>query len=129
MNWYKKANGDFTIQDVQVNETANAGGQPLIRFEIPNVGGVEINEWKGVYILDDMDVSEQYRRRGIGTLLLQAVKNYANMKGKKVQLTPISYEPENLSNEDLSQYYQKSGFVPLNNGQTHTYDPNAVGDE
>lgn len=125
MNWYKKSQNQnqFTLQDVQVKETKNASGQTLIHFIIPNVGNVDMNEWKGVYILDDMGVEEPYRRMGIGTLLLQAAKNYANMKGKRIQLTPEPYEPEQMSYEDLSSYYSKSGFNPTGEGELHEYNP------
>jgi GNAT superfamily N-acetyltransferase len=131
MKIYKIANNanksNFSLNDVQISERETAGGQRMVRFEIPNVAEVELGYWKNMLILDDMEVNENYRRMGIGSLLLTAVKNYADKVNLKVNLTPSPYEPEKMSYEDLSGYYSKNDFVPVGKGekpQFHEYHPN-----
>ncbi|MVP02596.1 GNAT family N-acetyltransferase [Paenibacillus lutrae] len=58
------------------------------------------------YLLNDLYVQEEYRKQGVGHLLLEAARDYtAQMRGKGLELATA------LDNERAQRLYEQHGFV------------------
>jgi GNAT superfamily N-acetyltransferase len=60
--------------------------------------------YEGAHIVTVV-VDEKYRRKGIGSLLVKEIENYARSKGAKV--LPPDTTPDNI---DALMFYLKNGF-------------------
>jgi ribosomal protein S18 acetylase RimI-like enzyme len=64
---------------------------------------------KRLYILNDLYVKNEYRKNGIGKLLLEKVKSYAIMTNAKgIELSTA------IDNEDAKKLYERNGYKKNN---------------
>jgi predicted GNAT family acetyltransferase len=82
--------------------------------------------------LDTIAVKPEFRKRGIGSVVIKKIQNYANEKKKSVILTAGVRDPHfgTTSQSRLDKFYRGHGFV-ANKGRnkdysimaTHVYTP------
>ena len=75
------------------------------------VGSVMLTPLQGrkIYI-SQLEVSPEYRRQGVGTLLMRAALQTAQIQGRSSALLEAAPEPLSLSPQSLISMYQKLGF-------------------
>ncbi|MDQ0593128.1 ribosomal protein S18 acetylase RimI-like enzyme [Chryseobacterium ginsenosidimutans] len=66
----------------------------------------DFREWNNSLFIENMLVSETFRRQNIGRLLIKAV----NRKAKELQCRIVELETQN-TNYGAIQFYQKAGFT------------------
>lgn len=63
---------------------------------------------KRLYLLNDLYVSEKYRKNGIGKLLLEAAKSYAIItKSKGIELAAL------IENKNAQRLYENNGYKKI----------------
>ena len=105
--WYKFAVNQENVQGI-INWYTNQYPDLILR----------ITEHENKIKLDKIEVPVSLRNRGIGTKVLQELKDYSEETGKPVVLNP---EPEKGKKGALERFYKSRGFVD-NTGRKKDYD-------
>lgn len=116
---YREQEG--TVEDILAKiQNAEGGYIALANGEI--AGGILLNveEWRSVARIEDLIVGHQYRRYGIGSLLLSCASDWARKRG----CWAIILETQNI-NYPAIQFYLRNGLEIWNIGQ-HFYPPGPV---
>ena len=97
MNWYKQAQNIESIENKW-----KAQGVILYVFE-----------QEDVIILDSLIVPPEMRKQGIGSQIMQEVTNYADMVGKRLEVSPGQKDDFHgtTSRGRLVKFYKRHGLV------------------
>ena len=100
MSWYKIAQNTNELNAI-VNKW-QAQGVTLYVFEKDNL-----------IIVDSIIVPPQQRKQGIGTQIMNEITNYADMIGKRVELSPGQKDDYHgtTSRNRLVNFYKRFGLV------------------
>ena len=89
---------------VAVDENGQIAG--AVSYSIMDMKGAIIHPFKSLWI-SDLVISENHRRKGIGSMLIEKVKETAKENDvDRIQLNVSSY------NTDAVKLYEKMGFAP-----------------
>lgn len=113
-----------TLADVEA-ELHNAEGGYVALADNVVAGGILLNveEWRAVARIENLMVGHQYRRYGIGSLLLSCAADWARKRG----CWAMMLETQN-SNYPAVQFYLRNGF-DIWSIQQHFYPPGPVAHE
>ena len=105
--WYKFAQSQDDIQK-------------LVDFFLEKYPGLvlRINEYENKIKLDKISVPVALRNQGIGTEIINVLKEYSQRVGKPIVLNP---EPEKGKKGALQRFYERNEFVD-NAGRKKDYD-------
>jgi GNAT superfamily N-acetyltransferase len=87
-----------------------------IRNKFPGVKIYAFDMPEQIYI-SSINVPEEMRGKGIGTLIIEKIKDFAKLRGKPVTLRP---QAERGHKEKLDNFYKRLGFVD-NKGRNKDY--------
>jgi len=112
MNWYKIAQNSPELDSIVSNWTSQ--GIILYVFEKENL-----------VILDSIIVPPEMRKQGIGTQVMQDITNYADMVGKRLELSPGQKDDFHgtTSKNRLINFYKRFGLVQ-NKGRNKDFTTN-----
>lgn len=97
--WYFQNSADYATSNLQD-----------ILDNLPEDISVRASENDNIIDISKIVVSENKQGSGVGTQAMQSIINYADAKGKRVELTP-SKDFGATSVERLKNFYKKFGFV------------------
>ena len=96
------------LEECNVLVAADENGQiaGAVSYSIMDMNGAIIHPFKSLWI-SDLVISENHRRQGIGSILMEKVKETAKENDvDRIQLNVSSY------NTDAVKLYEKMGFAP-----------------
>jgi GNAT superfamily N-acetyltransferase len=113
-----------TVADIET-ELRNAEGGYVALADNTIAGGIllHVEEWRSVARIEDIIVGHQYRRYGIGSLLLTCAADWARRRG----CWAVVLETQNI-NYPAIQFYLRNGF-DIWSIQRHFYPPGPVAHE
>ena len=116
---YREQEGTLAEVEAQIRR-AEGGYIALANGEV--AGGILLNveEWRSVARIEDIIVGHQYRRYGVGSLLLSCASDWARKRG----CWAIILETQNL-NYPAVQFYLRNGLEIWSISQ-HFYPPGPV---
>jgi len=100
MNWYKTAQNTPELN--MIMEKWNSQGITLYLYENDNA-----------ITLDSIIVPKEQRKQGIGSQIMQEITNYADMVGKRIELSPGQKDDFHgtTSRGRLVDFYKRFGLV------------------
>lgn len=113
-----------TLADVEAELHLAEGGYVALADDVV-AGGILLNveEWRAVARIENLIVGHQYRRYGIGSLLLSCAADWARKRGCWAMIL----ETQN-TNYPAVQFYLRNGF-DIWSIQQHFYPPGPVAHE
>jgi len=113
-----------TVADIET-ELRNAEGGYVALADNTIAGGIllHVEEWRSVARIEDIIVGHQYRRYGIGSLLLTCAADWARRRG----CWAVVLETQNI-NYPAIQFYLRNGF-DIWSIQRHFYPPGPAAHE
>ena len=105
--WYKLAQNQNDIQEL-INFFVNKYPEIILR----------ITEFENKIKLDKIFIPKEMRGMGIGTEIINALKEYSQRANKPIVLNP---EPEKGKKGALQRFYERNEFVD-NSGKRKDYD-------
>jgi len=115
---YKDYYGEHTLEDMEARlRSAEGGYVALAGGEV--AGGIllSVEEWRSVARIQEITVGHQFRRYGIGSLLLKCASDWARKRG----CWAIVLETQNI-NYPAIQFYLRNGLEVWSINQ-HFYPP------
>ncbi len=100
--------------------TAEGGYVALAEGQVAGAILLNVEEWRSVVRIDDLIVGHQYRRYGVGSLLLSCAADWARKRG----CWAIVLETQNL-NYPAVQFYLQNGLEVWSINQ-HFYPPGPI---
>lgn len=122
---YKNYREDLpTLADIETELRNVEGGYVALADDVV-AGGILLNieEWRSVARIEDLIVGHQYRRYGIGSLLLRCAADWARKRG----CWAVVLETQNI-NYPAIQFYLRNGF-DIWSIQRHFYPPGPIAHE
>ena len=112
---------DGSLKEIEAKLRSAEGGYIALADE-QVAGGILLNveEWRAVARVEDIIVGHQYRRYGVGSLLLSCAADWARKRG----CWALILETQNV-NYPAIQFYLRNGMEIWQIGQ-HFYPPGAV---
>ena len=107
-DFFTEATFDKLLEECNVLVAADENGQiaGAVSYSIMDMKGAIIHPFKSLWI-SDLVISENHRRQGIGSMLMEKVKETAKENDvDRIQLNVSSY------NTDAVKLYEKLGFTP-----------------
>ncbi len=122
---YKNYHEDSpTLANIEAKLHSAEGGYVALADDVV-AGGILLNveEWRSITRIEDLIVGHQYRRYGIGSLLLTCAADWARKHG----CWAIVLETQNI-NYPAIQFYLRNGFA-IWSIQRHFYPPGPIAHE
>lgn len=122
MNWYKKAQFDYNIEEEDRTTISAPQGNVIVTETYPRYEFMEdltpeefealgIDEDEAIAKIEHIEVDIGYRGDGVGGQLLAEAINKANSMGVNfIFLNACPMGVDGLSLEDLTAFYEKYGF-------------------
>ena len=112
---------EHTLEEVEAKLSSVDGGYvALADGQVAGVVLLKVEEWRSVTRIEDIIVGRQFRRYGIGSLLLNCASDWARKRG----CWAIVLETQNV-NYPAIQFYLRNGLEVWSINQ-HFYPPGSV---